>query len=112
MGRIADRSGGPREIGPVGRIEGRIPRIRGRRVLLDEDLAEIYGVPTGALNQAVRRNAGRFPADFAFRLTSREMRTMRSQIVTASKRNIRYPSCAFTEHGASMKTGVTEGGHE
>jgi hypothetical protein len=97
MGRIADRSGGLREIGPVGRIERHILHIRGRRVLLDEDLAEVYGVPTGALNQAVRRNAGRFPADFAFRLTSREMGTMRSQIVTASKRNIRYPSCAFTE---------------
>jgi hypothetical protein len=83
-----------------------IVTVHDRRVILSPDLARIYGVQALALNQAVRRNACRFPTDFAFRLTSREMGTMRSQIVTASKRNIRYPSCAFTEHGAIMAATV------
>ncbi len=61
-----------------------IREIRGERVLLDADLAAIYGVPTKALNQAVRRNAGRFPADFWFQLTDQEWEGLRSQIVTGS----------------------------
>lgn len=58
--------------------------VRGERVLLDADLAALYGVPTKALNQAVKRNAARFPADFMFQLTADEWAVSRSQIVTAS----------------------------
>ena len=69
---------------PVERIERAIVRLRGRNVVLAHDLAEVYGVETRALNQAVKRNADRFPADFAFRLTRAEfavVRRSRSQIV-------------------------------
>ncbi len=65
-------------------------------------LAHIYQVPTKALNQAVKRNPGKFPPDFAFRLRSQEVADIRSQFVTASKRNIRFLPYAFTEHGAIM----------
>lgn len=91
---------------PIERINQRILLIRGQRVILDADLAELYGAPTKALNQAVRRNAGRFPSDFAFRLTPEETENMRSQFVTASKRNIRYRPYVFTEHGALMAANV------
>jgi len=91
---------------PVERIERRILLIRGHRIMIDADLAGLYGVPTKALNQAVRRNADRFPPDFAFQLTSDEVEAMRSQIVTASKRNERYRPFAFTEHGAIMAANV------
>jgi hypothetical protein len=73
----------------VERIESLILTIRGQRVMLDSDLAKIYGVTTKQLNQQFRRNLERFPSDFAFRLTNQELTQMRSQIVTASKRNIR-----------------------
>jgi hypothetical protein len=79
--------------------------LRGQKVLLDANLAELYGVTTKALNQAVRRNADRFPADFIFRLTERETAAVnRSQNVTGAEkhRNIRYLPMAFTEHGAIM----------
>ncbi len=68
---------------PAERIENRILTIRGNRVMVDADLAEVYGVPTKALNQAVKRNAERFPEDFAFRLTAPRNRNW-SQIVTGS----------------------------
>jgi len=78
---------------------------RNRAVLLDVDLAVLYGVSTGALNQAVARNLKRFPADFAFRLTASEMREL-GKLVGASialrYRNLRKPPVAFTEHGAIM----------
>jgi hypothetical protein len=104
----------------VEQIEPRILVIRGQRVILDADLAELYGTTTKVLNQAVKRNAGRFPADFMLQLTSQEAQAMRSQsvtasgpvepkrsqIATASKRNIRYRSHAFTEHGALMAASV------
>ena len=92
--------------------------IRGHRVILDEDIAKLYGVSTKQLNQAMKRNAGRFPSDFMFQLTAAEVtamrshivtaspRTMRSQIVTASKRNIRYLPRAFTEQGVAMLASV------
>jgi hypothetical protein len=86
----------------VQRIEEMIFLIRGQRVMLDSDLAKIYGVTTKRLNEQFRRNVGRFPQDFAFRLTSQELAGMRSQIATASKRNIRHVPIAFTEHGALM----------
>ncbi|MBI4219625.1 MAG: ORF6N domain-containing protein [Chloroflexi bacterium] len=82
----------------------RILDIRGVTVILDADLAAIYGVETRAINQAVKRNAGRFPEDFAFRLTIEETeRLRRSQIVILKRgRNVKYRPWAFTEHGAIM----------
>jgi hypothetical protein len=76
--------------------------IRGQRVMLDSDLAEIYGVSTKHLNQQFRRNLERFPDGFAFELESQEVAQMRSQIVTSSRRNLQRPPIAFTEHGAIM----------
>lgn len=78
----------------------RILTVRDQRVVLDTDLAAMYGVTTKALNQALQRNRKRFPNDFAFQLSSHEHEIMRSQIVTASRRNVRYRPWAFTEHGA------------
>lgn len=94
------------------RVEGIIQTIavlRGHRVLLDTELAALYGVSTKALNQAVKRNAARFPKDFIFRLTAEETESLsRSQIVTGSQkhRNPRFPPFAFTEHGAIMAATV------
>ncbi len=91
----------------VDKIGLRIRTIRGKKVILDFDLADIYGVPTKALNQAVKRNLKRFPDDFLFRLSAKEVDDlMRSQIVTASKRNVRYLPYAFTENGAVMAANV------
>lgn len=78
---------------------------RGQRVLLDTELATLYGVPTKALNQAVKRNAERFPEDFMFRLSRTESEALnRSRIVTGHEkhRDPRFPPYAFTEHGAIM----------
>jgi len=89
-------------IAPVEHIARSILILRGRKVLLDTELAELYGVPTKALNQAVKRNIERFPADFMFRLTRSEAEALnRSQVVTGSQkhRDLRFPPCAFTEHG-------------
>ncbi|MBI3552162.1 MAG: ORF6N domain-containing protein [Elusimicrobia bacterium] len=83
-----------------------IRTIRSQRVILDSDLARLYGVGTKHLNQQIRRNQRRFPPDFIFRLTPREA-LMRSQFVTASsKRNVTSPPFAFTEHGAVMAANV------
>lgn len=86
----------------VQRIEEMIFLIRGQRVMLDADLAKIYGVTTKQLGQQFKRNRKRFPNDFAFVLTNQEFMQMRSQFVTAPKRNIRHVPIAFTEHGALM----------
>jgi hypothetical protein len=85
-------------------IVNKIFVVRKQRVLLDYDLAALYEVGTKALNQAVKRNVERFPAEFMFRLTKKEWAGMRSQIVTASqnKRNINTMPYAFTEHGVAM----------
>jgi hypothetical protein len=86
-------------------IVERILLIRGTKVMLDADLAELYGVSTKALNQAVKRNIQRFPEDFMFRLDAAEVDILnRSQIVTGSQkhRDPRFPPFAFTEHGALM----------
>lgn len=94
---------------PVARITQSILIVRGQRVLLDSELAELYDVPTKALNQAVKRNASRFPADFVFRLDGSEVDIInRSQIVTGSQkhRDPRFPPYAFTEHGAIMAATV------
>jgi hypothetical protein len=92
------------------RIESRILTLRAHRVLLDEDLARLYEVPVKALNQAVKRNRRRFPEDFTFRLTPEEVRDIRSQIVTASRRNVRHLPLAFTVHGALMAANVPRSG--
>ena len=94
---------------PVERIEHAILFIRNERVMVDADLAAIYGVATKALNQAVKRNASRFPQDFMFRLTAKEVAMLnRSQFVTGSQkhRDPRFPPYAFTEHGALMLANV------
>lgn len=83
--------------------------LRGQRVLLDADLAALYGVPTKALNQAVRRNAERFPDDFMFQLTAEEAERLRSQTVTLDAgrgRHRKYRPLAFTEQGVAMLSGV------
>jgi len=87
-------------------VESLIHVVRGEKVMLDIDLAALYGVTTKASNQAIKRNAARFPEDFMFRLDDREAAILRSQIVTASKRNIRYQPLAFTEHGVAMLSAV------
>ena len=71
-------------------VEPLIRDIRGERVILDADLARIYGVPTSRLNEQVRRNADRFPPDFLFRLAADEVDSNRSQNATASKRDVRF----------------------
>lgn len=92
----------------IQKIESKIYEIRGERVMLDFDLATLYEVETKAVNQAVKRNVGRFPSDFMFRLTPDEWTAMRSQFVTASqdKRNIGVTPFAFTEQGVAMLSGV------
>jgi hypothetical protein len=83
---------------PAERIEKAILSIRGEKVMLDSDLAELYGVETKALNQAVKRNANRFPEDFMFQLSAGEVfKLNRSQIVTGSQkhRDPRFPPYAF-----------------
>ncbi len=85
-------------------VADRIHVIRGRRVILDSDLAALYGVGTKQFNQAVRRNLARFPADFMFQLTNQELGALRSQIVTSNegRGGRRYLPYVFTEHGAIM----------
>jgi hypothetical protein len=83
-----------------------IVRVRGQAVILDADLAALYGVPTKRLNEQVKRNQERFPEDFVFQLSAEEGRRMRSHFATASKRNIRFQPYAFTEHGAVMAANV------
>lgn len=94
---------------PAERIEKAILSIRGEKVMLDSDLAELYGVETRVLNQAVKRNASRFPEDFMFQLNADEIAKLnRSQIVIGSQkhRDPRFPPHAFTEHGALMLANV------
>ena len=90
-------------------IEQRICIIRGQRVMLDNILAQLYGVPVKVLNQAVKRNRRRFPPDFMFQLTSGEHRVLRSQIVTlhpGSGTHRKYRPYAFTEQGVAMLSSV------
>ena len=100
---------------PAERLDNAILEIRGRKVMLSHDLAALYGVSTKAFNQAVKRNADRFPPDFMFQLTQEEAQALRSQSVTSNgagsrsqivtlKRgsNIKYLPYAFSEHGAVM----------
>src|ERR1039458_8901654 len=89
-------------------VESRILFLRHQRVILDADLAELYGVPVKVLNQQVKRNRERFPADFVFQLTTKEHEILRSQIVTSRDAHggRRYSPYAFTEHGAIMAATV------
>ena len=89
-------------------IQNKIYEIRGTKVMLDRDLAEMYGVQTKALNQAVKRNFTRFPEDFMFQLTNQETQNWKSQIVTSNtiKMGIRRNPFAFTEHGVIMLASV------
>lgn len=93
---------------PAARIETKIYFIRGVKVMLDYDLADLYGVTTKALNQAVRRNLARFPKDFVFQLAFSEVELIRSQIVTLSQSPqwFRYFPYAFTELGVAMLSSV------
>jgi ORF6N domain-containing protein len=94
-------------------IESRILIVRGHRVMLDRDLANLYGVQVKALNQAVRRNLDRFPADFMFQLEWQEVERSRSQFVTLNDppvtvrgQNVKYRPYAFTEQGVAMLSSV------
>lgn len=96
------------EIAPVELIERQIHFVRGQRVMLDSDLADLYGVETKRLNEQVQRNADRFPEDFAFQLTPQEFADLKSQIATSSfthggRRKLPW---AFTEHGIAMLSSV------
>src|SRR5579864_6103505 len=108
---------------PMERIINRIFLIRGKKVMFDRDLAQLYGVPTGRLNEAVRRNKERFPEDFMFQLNEKETKVwqeqiLRSQIVTSDNRprsqiailkkgkNIKYAPYVFTEQGVAMLSSV------
>ena len=112
-------------IGLQSSIESRILNLRGKQVMLDRDLAELYGVETRVLNQAVKRNINRFPEDFMFQLTREEclniytltdsqnnVQSSRSQIVTMKTergKNIKYLPYAFTEQGVAMLSGILRG---
>ena len=87
-------------------IQNKIHEIRGQRVMLDFDLAEMYQVETRVLNQAVKRNISRFPPDFMFQLTTNEFTNLTSQIVISSWGGTRKPPLAFTEHGVTMLSSV------
>ena len=87
-------------------IAEKIFLIRGKKVMLDRDLAMLYEVETKALKQAVRRNTERFPEDFMFVLSNQEFRNLRSQIVTSSYGGTRYNPMAFTEQGVAMLSSI------
>lgn len=93
---------------PVQVIESKIYFIRNKKVMLDMDLASLYGVQTKVLNQAVKRNSERFPEDFMFRLTKEEWDNLRSQIVTANPNvsKVRSLPFVFTEYGTLMLSNV------
>jgi phage antirepressor YoqD-like protein len=104
----------------ISKIDALVHVVRGQRVMLDRDLAELYGVMTGELNQAVKRQANRFPNDFMFKLTPEEAFRLRSQVVTAKSNRLisqaviskkgrggqRFLSNAFTEQGVAMLSSV------
>ena len=92
---------------PIELIASKIYLIRNVKVMLDRDLAELYGVETKVLKQAVRRNIDRFPTDFMFELTKNEYQSLRSQIVTLKRgQHSKYAPFAFTEHGVLMLSSV------
>jgi hypothetical protein len=94
---------------PATRIAERIFVIRGHKVIVDSDLAALYGVTTGRFNEAVQRNRARFPADFMFRLEADEVEALRSQIAISKpgRGGRRYAPYVFTEHGAIMAATIS-----
>ena len=91
----------------IDKVESAIYLVRGQRVMLDSDLAAIYQVTTKQLNQQLKRNLNRFPDDFSFQLTAKDLTNLRSQIVTSSFHGgRRYRPWVFTEHGAIMLASV------
>jgi phage regulator Rha-like protein len=112
---VAQKISDKKLIASVEQIEARIFLIRGQKVMLDQDLAELYEVETKALNRAVKRNLGRFPEDFMFQLSADEFDNLRFQSGTSSLRSQigtsrwggrRYPPYAFTEQGVAMLSSV------
>ena len=92
---------------PLESIIGKIVFLRGEKVLLDRDLAELYGVETKQLKRAVRRNIDRFPEDFMFQLTKDEYKSLRSQFGTLNRgAHSKYPPMPFTEQGVAMLSGI------
>ena len=91
---------------PAERIVSKIYIIRNRKVMLDKDLSELYGVKTKSLNLAVKRNLKRFPEDFMFKLDKEEFKNLRSQIETSSWGGTRYEPLVFTEQGVAMLSSV------
>jgi hypothetical protein len=91
---------------PVERIEDKILLIRGQKVMLDKDLAQLYKVPTRRLNEQVKRNIKRFPEDFMFQLTREEFKILKSQFATSSWGGTRKLPYAFTEQGVAMLSSV------
>jgi len=91
---------------PTELIQSKVHLIRKEKVLLDRDLAEMYGVETRVLKQAVRRNKDRFPGDFMFELSDDEFQNLRSQTGTSSWGGTRYAPMAFTEQGVAMLSSV------
>lgn len=91
---------------PVDRISQQIRMIRGLKVMLDRDLAQLYNVETKRLKEQVRRNLDRFPSDFMFELTEDEFKSLRSQIATSNWGGTRYMPMAFTEQGVAMLSSV------
>jgi hypothetical protein len=96
------------EVIPIEHIEKAIIVVRGHKVILDEDLARLYGISTGRLNEQVRRNLGRFPPDFLFELSVQEFRDLKSQNATSKKARggRRHLPLAFSEHGVLMAANV------
>jgi hypothetical protein len=102
MGGLAN---GRRSVTSIERVEARILLVRGNKVLLDTDLADLYEVSTKRFNEQVRRNIARFPQDFMFRLSAQEWNSLRSQFATLERgrgQHRKYLPLAFTEHGAIM----------
>lgn len=99
-------SGKEKSIIPIEVVSQRIFFIRGQKVMLDIDLAELYEIPVKVLLQAVKRNSERFPDDFIFQLSKEEFENLRSQFVTSSWGGRRYLPFAFTEHGVAMLASV------
>jgi len=95
-----------KDLMPVERIENRIFMIRGQKVMMDHHLAELYGVKTKVLLQAVKRNIKRFPSDFMFQLEESEYGLLRSHFVTSSWGGRRYLPYVFTEQGVAMLSSV------
>lgn len=90
----------------ITQIKDMIYEIRGQKVMLDRELANLYGIELRSLNQAVKRNIGRFPSDFMFQLTDDEWKNLRSQIVIFNNDTRKYKPYAFTEQGVSMLSSV------